>query len=255
VATKKKKATKRVPAKPARKPARKPVKKALAKVAKKKSTKKRNSLTAELIRRAETTFLKDEEAHSVDWHFKEGDYEKYVSLDTFRSWSTKFRWVPRRIEYWEGIQQRLLNHLADQILDQKIKELGAMTEVKDTIVELLQPLKDSNGKIQRDPATRLPKFAVDLPPYDRLVKAFLDLDMRIGLRTGEATSRIDTVGHKADADAGTTRQLLSPEESSGLMKITPDEAKSLARKLLMERNEHLEDDVIDAEYEVTDEHL
>lgn len=208
--------------------------------------------TAQLIRKAEAEFIKDEEGRSVDWHFQNGEWEKYIAIDTFRAWSKKYKWVSRRIEYWENIQTRLLNHLADKILDQKFKELGQLQELKEAVAVMLKPLSDEDGKILID-ERGLPQFAVDLPPYDRLVKAFLELDQRIALRTGDVTQRIEISNDEAAESKPTERRLLSSEEAATFMSISPEQARSMARQLLMERNEHLEDDVIDAEYEDGDE--
>lgn len=243
MAAKKKKAKKRSPAVVPKKPIKKKKAKGIV---------KRASATADLIRRAETAFIKDENGQGVDWHFHNGDFEKYVSIDTFRSWSKKGNWIKRRIEYWESIQTRLLDHLSDKILDQKIQQLGELHEVKDAVAEYLKPLRDpKTNKILKDEKTGLPKFAVDLPPYDRLVKAFLELDNRIALRTGEATERIDVdVNEAKNQNEG--RRLLSQDEASNLMRITPEEAQQMARQIVMSRSEHLQDDVIDAEFEVED---
>lgn len=201
--------------------------------------------SAELRRTAEADFLKDPDSSSIDWHFNNGEYIKYVAIDTFRGWAKKGEWVKRRISYWEGIQDRLLAHLADKILDQKLAELEDMQEVRDALVKMLKPLRDqTTGKIIVDEVTGLPKFAVELPPFDRLAKAFLDIDLRIGLRTGDVTSRIESI-NSGSSEVGALARPTDPVVH--VMSLSKTEAEKMARGLLTDRNQDLESDIIDVE--------
>jgi hypothetical protein len=211
--------------------------------------------SAEIRRTAEADFLKDADSKSVDWHYKNGNYAKHVAIDTYRSWAKKGEWVKKRIAYWAGIQERLLSHMADKILERKLAELGEMQEVKDALVQMLKPLRDpKTGKIKIDPNTNLPMFAVELPPFDRLTKAFLDLDLRIGLRTGDVTNRIETVNEATRSEGGSV-MATATDPVSHLMTISKVEAEKLARRLLLERNKGLGDGIIDVESETDDGQL
>lgn len=201
--------------------------------------------TADLRRRAEREFLQDADGRSVDWHFENGDYGKAISIHTFRAWAKEDSWVERRIEYWKRIQDRLLEHLSDRLLQERIAELQTMQEIRGAIVEVLMPLRDKDGHILRDPTTGLPKFGLEMPTYDRAVKAFLDLDLRIGLRTGDVTDRVEAVGVK-------DRSLLDDPVAQAVV-LTKDEAQLMARKLLLARHSHLKDDTIEVEAEAEDD--
>lgn len=184
---------------------------------------------AQVRRQAEVAFVKDPDNHTQEWHFENGGYRKYISFSLYKGWVYNDKWVDKRVQYWRNIQNRVLSHLADKILDKKLEELNEMQIVRDALVETLMPLRDEDGKVIRDKKTGMPKFAIELPPYDKLMKAFLDLDLRIGLRTGEATSRIDTTGGS----------LGTPDPVASLVKLSKPEAEMLARNLLEARNKQL----------------
>ena len=206
--------------------------------------------TSALQRKAEADFIKDEDSNGVDWHYRNGDpdYTQYIAIDTFRSWAKKGGWVQKRIQYWRVIQERLLSHLADKLLEKKITELGEMQVVRDAIVERLMPKRDpKTGDVLRDD-DGLPEFSLELPSYEKMAKVWLDLDLRMGIRTGEAVGRIG----EREEGASVLPRAIDPVTS--VMAIDESEAQMLARKLLLSRNAHLEDeDVIDVEAEVEDE--
>ncbi len=198
----------------------------------------------EVIRQSEVAFLQDPDGQTIEWHWKNGVACKYVSLATFHNWAQSGKWIDRRIEYWRQIQDRLLDNLSDKILDQRIAELKDMKAVRDAIVEMLQPMQDKNGNILRDEAG-LPKFHVTLPPYDRLVRAFIELDTRMGVKGGDVTDRIAIVDGRASRTT-----VVTGGRAQELLKLTTEEAQHLARQLLLKRNNRLHDeDVIDMEEE------
>lgn len=210
-------------------------------------TKRRPTGIADVRRRAEREFLQDADGHTVDWHFENGGYKKYISIHAFRLWAQHDEWVTRRVDYWNRIQARLLDHLSDRLLQERIAELKTMREIRGAITEVLMPLRDQKtGEILRNPETGLPKFALELPTYDRVVKAFLELDLRIGLRTGDVTDRVEAVG------AGERSLLDDPVAQN--VKLTTEEARLMARRLLLARHAHLKDDqAIDVEAEDGDD--
>ena len=208
---------------------------------------KRYIESADLRMRAERDYIRDPDGNGSEWHYKHGGFDKYISLATFQSWHNTGNWASKRVEYWRRIQDRLLDHLADKILDARIRELGDMKIVSDAIVEMLMPLRDEKGEVRRDPVTKQPLFAVPLPPYDRLVKAYLDLDMRMGLRTGDVTDRV------AVTDGRVSRVPITVEGTPVVTDkpVTPQEAQMLARQLLLSRHASLQGDAdaIDVESE------
>lgn len=213
-------------------------------------TEKRYIESSDLRMRAERDYIRDPDGNGAEWHYKQGGYDKYVALVTFQAWHNVGNWASRRVEYWRRIQDRLLDHLSDKLLDARIRELGDMKIVSDAIVEMLMPLRNAKGEVMRDPVTKMPLFSVPLPPYDRLVKAYLDLDMRMGLRTGDVTERIaisdgGRLGREVPVEGGTA-VVLSAEKS-----VTNAEAQMLARQLLLSRHASLQaqDEAIDVEAE------
>jgi hypothetical protein len=203
---------------------------------------------AELRRRAERDYIADADANGVEWHWEHGEYANYVALKTFRQWAADGDWHQQRLAYWRSIQDRLLNEMADKILKSQVAELGDMIEVKNVIVEMLTPFKQADGSIKRD-KFGLPVFKVEVPSYDKLVKAYLDLDQRIGLRTGDVTERVSV----AVAPDGTREIKVKPSLGTTVTSITEDEARMLARQLLLARNPELAgSEVIDAEIENDD---
>lgn len=230
-----------------KKPERKPTKAVPEPEPTRGKLKGRSPGSADLRRRAERDFLQDADGRSIDWHFERGEFAKYISVHTFRAWAKEDGWDGRRVEYWKRIQARLLEHLSDRLLQERIAELKTMREIRGAIVEVLMPLRDEKGEILRDEVTKLPKFGLELPTYDRVVKAFLDLDLRIGLRTGDVTDRVESVGSGE-------RSIIDDPVAQTVI-LTPAEAQLMARKLLMARHSHLKEDAIDMEEEDEDEAL
>ena len=199
--------------------------------------------SADIKRQAEEDYITDPNSNGIDWHYRRDDrsYTKACAIDTFRHWAKVGKWADRRVEYWEEIQTRLLAHIQDQLLQQRIKEVEDLHEIKSAVGEYLVPLRDDDGDIVRN-ENGLPKFGLEMPPLDKLVKVFLDLDLRIGLKTGDVTNRTETVNDKGDLSGGHSRRLLSTKDPvSALMSIQPNEAKLMARQLLLDRNKSLEE--------------
>lgn len=221
----------------------------------KKGTKKRTPTrakhsTAHQIRlRAEREYIQDADNNTLEWHWEHGGYDKIVSFNTFASWSKQDNWVHNRIEYWRRIQERLLAHISDKILQRRKAELEEMTEVRSAVLEMLQPVRDpKTGKIVRSEKTGLPEFHVELPPYDRLVKAFLELDKRIDDLTVDMTVRATTLTGGSSVEGGSAPLL----PSGNNMKLSQEEARDLARRLILKRNAEKLEGVIDAESETED---
>lgn len=205
-------------------------------------------LSSDIRRQAEEDYITDPDSNSIDWHYKRDDrsYKKACAIDTFRHWAKAGKWSERRIQYWEEIQKRLLAHIQDRLLDQRIKEVEDLHTIKSAVGEYLNPLIDDDGEVIRNEETGLPKFGVEMPSLDKLVKVYLDLDLRIALKTGDVTNRTETV--TANGEEGPRGRLLnSGDPVSNLMNIQPHEAKALARKLLLDRNARLDEDIIDME--------
>jgi hypothetical protein len=184
----------------------------------------------ELRRLAEEDYITDADGNSVEYHWKREDrpYRKAVSPDTFYQWARKGKWHKRRVLYWRHIQRRLLSHLQDKILEQKVKDLETLIEIRSAVSEHLVPIRDEDGNIDRDDRG-LPKFSTALPSFDRLVKSFLDLDERIALKSGDVTSRSETINANDPAASVPT----------GIGTIRPEEARILARKFLLEQDNAL----------------
>lgn len=213
--------------------------------------------TAHALRlRAEREYIQDADSNSAEWHWEHGGYGKVVSVHTFVAWAKADNWAQNRKEYWRRIQERLLAHISDKILARRKDELEELGEVREAVLEMLQPMRDNKtGKIKRNETTGLPMFHVDLPPYDRLVKVYLDLDDRIEERTRDLVHRATSIeGGPSSAEAGSP---LLPSGSN--LKLSRTEAQELARQLVMKRNaERLktgDEGAIDVESEDGDDKL
>ncbi len=206
---------------------------------------KGHTISSEVKRQSEVAFVQDPDGNTSEWHWQNGIAHKYVSLSQYNKWVGDGGWISRRVEYWRQIQDRLLDNLSDKILEQRIAELKDMKQVRDAIVEMLQPIQDKEGNVVRDAVTGLPQFHVALPPYDRLVRAFIELDTRMGVKGGDVTDRIAIVDGRASRTT-----MVTGGRAQELLKLTTEEAQHLARQLLLKRNNRLRDeDVIDMEEE------
>jgi len=200
------------------------------------------SASAEMRRYAGLDYITDPEGRSVDWHWgrDDRDYKKSVALVTFKRWGVGDKWVNRREEFWAEIEARTLDGLQDAILRQRLVELTAMTKARSYMSEYMMPLTDEAGEVRRypmrdengepHPYAGLPQYALDLPKFDKMLKAILDLDERVMLKRGEAITRTENIGGTRSKVTTTT---IDPVGS--LMNITPEEARHMAKQLLRQR--------------------
>lgn len=196
---------------------------------------------AEMRKHAGVDYITDPDGRSLDYHYNRDDrtYKKKISIETFRKWSMMDKWPARRDQYWSEIEIRTLEGLQDKILQMRLEELGELTESRNYMAEYLQPLRDEDGNVRRHPThdehgnphpqAGLPMFPLELPRFDRFIKALLDLDERVMLKRGEAITRTETVGAK------TRVKTTALDPVGSLMNLTPAEAKRLAQNLLRQR--------------------
>ncbi len=206
-----------------------------------------------LRRMAATDFLVDPDGHSIRWHYERADriYTKIVAWRTFEGWSLKDDWTTRRTDYWENIENRVRQHMADDILRRRLEDLEKLERTLVGLEKYLEPLVDRKGEPLIDKKTGLPKFALELGSMDKFMNSYLKLHERVMLLRGEATSRTEQLrAPDVGDDAPLNGALQGP--SRLVPKISRQDARAAARAMLMQREPALggtpEDDkaVIDA---------
>lgn len=199
-----------------------------------------------LKRQAEVEFITDPEERSVDWHYyrDDRDYTDVVSVETFRKWAQKRRWVEKRKKFWEDVEADTLEKLKDKIVKQRVVELRKMESARSYMEEYLFPVSDSDGNVMRDEATGLPVYGLDLPSYDRFVKMWLELDDRIAMKRGEVKTRTEMM------DDGSRKVSVTSLDPAGSIKqMTRSDIRGLAKAMIAKKQEK---EVIDVAAEEED---
>jgi hypothetical protein len=186
---------------------------------------------------AATDFICDPDGHSIRWHYERKDrlYEKTIAWRTFEGWSLKDTWTARREAYWEHIESRIRDHMADEILRRRLKDLENFENKLTALDRFLEPLLDDKGEIQTDD-DGLPKYALKLPDMDKFIAMYLKLHERVMLLRGEATTRSEQLRPAEGAAEGEGplnehlrgRSTIAP-------KLSRQDARAMARAMLTGR--------------------
>lgn len=218
---------------------------------------------AEIRRVAGQEYITDSEARSVRWWYDREDrtYKASVTWSTFEGWSTEDAWAERRQHFWTRVEQRVLEHVQHELLQQRLREIGRLTPASDAMLEYLEPRRGSDGQIQRHPAlldgephpfAGLPVIPLLDPrrpsAIEKVVKSWIELHKTLMTKRGEVTQRTATV----DQGQGSNPLAVVDPVSSGVP-FSPDQISQLAQLALRMRQPELEGDVLDkiAEYERT----
>ncbi len=206
--------------------------------AKQRAVSRRGSARKSSLRQlAAIDFVVDPDSKSVDWHWRRADrdYQRVVPWKTFETWSRVDRWTARREAFWSDVEARVLVQWRERMVAQRFREIEELTEVRAHLAGYLRPLR-KKGEIVLDGETGLPKFALKLPPFDRFVRMFLDLDSQLAQKRGEATARADESVQQKRDQAGET---VDPVAANA--PLSKEDARALARVLLRMHQPGLEE--------------
>ena len=208
-----------------------------------------------LRKMAATDFICDPDGHSIRWHYERKDrlYERTIAWRSFEMWSLKDNWTKRREAYWEQIEARIREHMADEILRRRLIDLEKFEVKLDALDKFLEPMLDDDGEIIIDDETKLPKYPLKLPDMDKFAAMYLKLHERVMLLRGEATTRSEQLS-PVKGDAPLNEHLRG--QAMIAPKLSRQDARAMARQMLREREPALgggpDTDVIDASGEDED---
>lgn len=182
---------------------------------------------------AATDFIVDPDGHSIRWHYERSDrlYEKTVAWRTFEGWALKDNWTTRRDGWWEQIEARVRDHMGDEILRRRLRDLEKLERRIEVLDRFLEPLVDEHGELRLSD-DGLPTFGLKLPDMDKFVGMYLKLHERVMLLRGEATSRTEQTRITGD-DSPLNEHLR--DRSRIAPKITRMDARAMARAMLEDR--------------------
>lgn len=230
--------------------AKKPIRKKVASAPRKNTPRKAKALSVGLARpRAEfarqnkvlrnqagTDFVVDDQGRSIRYHYERKDrlYSDTVGWDSFQRWAIEDKWVDRRAEFWEQMENRVIANYADKIFRARITEMGKLETMIEKYEQYLLPLKDpKTGKIKFD-KNGLPEFGLKLPTFDKFAEMYLKFHERLLLLRGEATNRSEQIGREQISVTAHT-----DDPASATPRLNRGEARAMARALLHERQKEL----------------
>lgn len=211
---------------------------------------------AEIRRVAAQEFITDPEARTVSWWHARDDrpYRTAVPLKTFEGWASADEWPSRRDHFWQRVEQRVLEHVQHELLQQRLREIAKITPTSDALLEYLSPRRDEDGRIVRY-AERLPGGAPhpfaglpviplinpEDPPYvEKVIKGFIDIHKLLMTKRGEVTQRSATVDQGA---GGNPLAVVDPVASA--VPFSQEQISQLAQLALRMRQPELEGDALD----------
>ncbi len=228
---------------------RKPIRKKVASAPKKNTSRKGKASVgivrprADLARQnkvlrnqAGTDFVVDDQGRSIRYHYERKDrlYSVTVGWDTFQRWAIDDKWIDRRAEFWEQMEDRVIANYADKIFRARLTEMGKLETLIEKYEQYLLPLVDpKTGKLQIDD-NGLPKFGLKLPTLDKFAEMYLKIHERLLLLRGDVTNRSEQIGKGQIPVTAHT-----DDPASVAPKLNRSEARAMARALLHERQKEL----------------
>ena len=199
---------------------------------------------------AATDFITDPDSHTVEWHWRRQDrpFQTSVTFANFEKWSVRDRWKPRRIAYWKGIEERVRERMADEMVIRRLDDLQRLERQMESLGKYLEPMLDDKGNPKLG-KNGLPVYPLDMPKMDRFIESYLKLHDRVLLLRGEATKRTEmiTAGSSdgEDEEESDLARTLRPSGPRMRPKLSRGDARALARQLVKQRAPKLSE-VIDA---------
>jgi hypothetical protein len=189
-------------------------------------------------------FVTDPDRRTATYHYHRPDrgYQKYVNYKTFAQWASDDEWVVRRDQFWNEISVRILEQQQEQLLALQQKEAEELMELRGLIMEHLQPARKENGEVLRypmkdqfgedHPLANKPILPYPIRSYDKVIKAYLEVDERLMLRRGEVTARVEQVAQQPDNE-GPVPVTASPlDPVTRTVKFSEQQLRMLAREVL-----------------------
>lgn len=209
----------------------------------------------EIRRVAAQEYITDPEARDVRWWYEREDrpYKDAVTWPTFTGWSAEDGWEERRQHFWTRVEQRVLEHVQHELLQQRLREIAKLTPASDALLEYLEPRRAPDGSVlrhpewigdERNPYAGLPMIPLidpaRPPAVERVVKSFAELHKLLMTKRGEVTQRTATVD-KGQGD----NPLAAVDPVSSGVPFSPEQISQLAQLALRMRQPELEGDALD----------
>jgi hypothetical protein len=207
---------------------------------------------SEIRQAAAVDYITDPEARTMVYWYNRADrpYSRVAPFKTFERWAREDNWSGRRLDFWDEIQDRIIDARRDQILVQRLEEIRELSEYRSYMAEYMVPLRNEDGTVQRYPEgsafAGLPVYPLGMPRFDFFIDSFIKLDKQLMLKRGEVTVRGETVNAEGGGRA------LDP--AAGSPSLTHDDVRVLAKQLLLQRQPELKDaEAIDIQVESADD--
>lgn len=165
---------------------------------------------SDIRRQAAIEFITDEQARSIVFWYERADrpYRDLVSLSAFRQWAATDEWRQRRDAYWRELEDRILKERQKGQVIERLNEIERLSEDRDAMMEFLRPMRDENGNVLRYPETYanglphpmagMPRYPLEMPRLDQMIRALIELDKHLMLKRGEAVSRTEETNSESD---------------------------------------------------------
>lgn len=190
---------------------------------------------------AEIDYIQDDQQRSLDYHYNRVDrnYKELVGPRIFRRWSEVGGWVQKRTDFWDNIKGRVLGELEEQIFQTRLKEITQIEKTKELFYEYLEPLRDKGGEILRDTETGKPRFALQLPTLEGMMRLVLMMSERQSILRGDVVSRSEEIHHGVFKVQETK---INMDPIAQLSNLSEDQAHKFARALMAIKNPQLQGD-------------
>jgi hypothetical protein len=161
----------------------------------------------EAIRKAEVAFLTDHKQRTLEFWWDQYCRD-LCSLSDLRRRARRGRWIVRREEFWESVQQEILLKTKNRIVKDSVRELLEMQEVRQNLLELVSPTIVGGRKV----------FRIQPSSYEGTVRALVSVD--------------ELVSAKRTAVLQTIEPDIKHEMAGSSSVFTTEEIRKVSRMLL-----------------------
>jgi hypothetical protein len=191
---------------------------------------------------ARNDYVMDPDQRSVLWHYQRSDrpYTSSWTEQTFRQIAAQEHWTELREKFWREVEAKVWDLAREKVVAQKLQQIEKLTHIYDHGLEWLAPRVDAAGEVIRYPADHevyggLPRFALELPTFDKYVGAMVKLGQQLALLRGEATSRTESV------KVGDDTHVISTDPVGSKQSFSQEELRAIARLMVRARQPELAD--------------
>lgn len=168
----------------------------------------------EALRNAEVAFITDRQRHSVEYWWQRLCAD-LIPLSAFVSRARRGEWNKRRDEYWNEVRQEVLRQSKYRAVQDRVKELAEITQLRADALEAISPKIVGGRKI----------YPVSPGSMEGMVGAVVKLDQLGDQKRNEILTMIEP-------------DLIQEDGDQKNVVFSSDEMRSVAKMLLKKRREH-----------------